>query len=266
MVATARRWLNRHAASLSILGFALVAAAALLVLTRRSVPPDVEAAFPAGEIVVGVDASYPPFALDSGGSLAGLDIDLASAIAREIDRPIRFVNIGFYALHDALLSGRVDLLISALRVDPARMDDLRYTQSYFDNGLVLVTRYDSAATDIEALGEARIAYEFASSAEILLRDWEAEGRSLARLPYEIPQYALDSLRLELADGAIVDATTLRLYQRGRADWIAQHIYLTNDPYVIALRIDRADAWKLVEGALGALKESGELATIIGKWL
>jgi len=35
---------------------------------------------------------------------------------------------------------------------------------------------------------------------------------------------------------------------------------------IALRIDRVDAWKLVDSALAALKESGELAKIIDRWL
>jgi len=267
VVATARRWLKRPAATgLALLALALAAVTAILVLIPQATPPDAKAAFPTGEIVVGVDASFPPFALDNGATVAGLDIDLASAIARELDLPVRFLNISFYALHDALISGQVDLLISALRVDPARMDDLRYTQSYFDNGLVLVTAAANSKAEIDALANARIAYEYASSAESLLRDREDDGTSLAPLPYEMPQHALDALRLGIADAAIVDATTLRLYQRGREDWTASYSYLTSDPYAIALRIDRAEAWKLVEGALAALKESGELVTIIKRWL
>ena len=94
-------------------------------------------AFPRGEIVIGIDASYPPFAIDEGGTLTGLDIDVAEAIATEIGLPARFVNIGYYGLYDALISGKVDLLISALRVEPSRMADVLYTRHYFDNGLVL---------------------------------------------------------------------------------------------------------------------------------
>jgi len=40
----------------------------------------------ASEIVVGLDASMPPFATDDGLSVYGLDIDLAHAIALRIDR------------------------------------------------------------------------------------------------------------------------------------------------------------------------------------
>lgn len=267
MAAAAAGWLKRPIAlGLAMLALGAIVAAALVALIRHAAPPDVRTAFPAGEIVVGVDGSFPPFALDDGETLQGLDIDLARAIARDIDLPARFLNIGYYALHDALISGRVDLLISALRVDPARMDDLRYTASYFDNGFVLITDADDSHANFDALKDARIAYEYASGAESLIRDWEADGRQLMRRPYELPQYALDALRLEQADAAIVDATTFRLYQSAHMDWSAKSEFISHDPYAIALRIDRVDAWKLVDSALAALKESGELAKIIDRWL
>lgn len=266
MAAAARRLRGRKAAYLVIAIAAAVASIFGCALMLRTGPPEPASAFPAGEIVVGVDASFPPFALDDGESIAGLDIDLARAIADELVLPLRFVNIGFYALHDALISGKVDLLVSALRIDPARMDDLRYTRSYFDNGLVLARPADAPALNIELPAGARIAYEYASHAEGQIRAWEADGRSMQKLPYELPEYALDALRLDIAEAAIVDATTLRLYLRERRDWRASYQYLTHEPYAIALRIDRAGAWKLVDGALGTLIENGEMAKIIDKWL
>ena len=267
MAAAAARWLTRPKTAGLALGF-IVAVAFIIafLLFRRERAPDPGRAFPAGEIVVGVDASFPPFALDDGGIIRGLDIDLASAIASELNMPVRFSNIGFYALHDALISGAVDLLISALRVDPARMDELRDTASYFDNGLVIARAADATQADIESLTKARIAYEYASSADAQIRVWEESGQSVQRLPYELPEYALDALRLGLADAAIVDATTLRLYQSDHGGWMARYEYVTQDLYAIAIRIDRVDAAKLVGGALNALKENGKLAKIIDKWL
>ena len=264
--ATTRRLTGRKPAILALLTATLSAALFAILLIRDSSAPDSDKAFPAGEIVVGVDASFPPFALDDGTTVRGLDIDLATAIAAELGIAIRFENIGFYALYDALKSGRVDLLISALRVDRARMDDVRYTQSYFDNGLVIVTPADAPETDINSLANARIAFEYASSADAQVRAWGEEGRAIKRLPYELPEYALDALQLGQADAAIVDATTLRLYQRERTNSTSQSEYITSDPYAIAARIDRLDAWHLVNSALTALKERGEIATIIDKWL
>lgn len=267
MAATAtRRLTRRKRAILALLSAALSAALVAILMVRQDAAPDIGKAFPAGEIVVGVDASFPPFALDDGRTVRGLDIDIARAIAAELGIPVRFENIGFYALYDALISGRVDLLISALRIDRARMDDVRYTQPYFDNGLVVVTPADAAETDIELLANERIAFEYASAADAQVSGWQEEGRAIVRLPYEMPEYALDALQLGLADAAIVDATTLRLYQREQRDWNAKFEYITSDPYAIAARIDRKDAWQLVDNALSALKERGELAKIFDKWL
>ena len=262
--ATARRLMRRKTLYLAIPLAAALALILAALLIRQSPPPDPRSAFPSGEIVVGVDASFPPFALDDGETMRGLDIDLAAAIAEALEMPIRFVNIGFYALHDALISGQVDILVSALRIDPARMDDLRYTRSYFDNGLVLVRPAADPETDIKS--PANLAYEYASSADSQIRIWEEEDRAIHRLPYELPEYALDALRLGLADAAVVDAITLRLYQSEHDDWRSRYEYITHEPYAIAVRIDRVDAWKLIDSALATLIENGELARIIDKWL
>ena len=248
---------------------ALAVALPLLFLVaaalRHYQPPDPAVAFPAGEIVIGVDASFPPFAFDESGELRGLDIDLGRALAREIGTPARFVSVSFNGLYDSLITVKVDLLISALRVEPARRDDVRYTRPYYDNGLVLVSG-SSAALEVDALAGARIAYEYASSADSQIRAWERAEIRIEKRPYELPAHALDALRYGHADGALVDATALRLYAKAQGDWRANVAFVTNDPYAIAARRDRSDVWKLVESALSALKAKGELARIVASWL
>ena len=236
-----------------------------VAILRHYQPPDPAVAFPAGEIVIGVDGSFPPFAYDDGGELRGLDIDLGKALAHEIGLPARFTSISYNGLYDALITGQVDLLISALRVAPARRDDVRYSQPYYDNGLVLASDY-GAPIDSDALAGQSIAYEYASSADSQIRAWERAAVGVDRLPYELPAYALDALRYGLADGALTDATAFRLYAREHEDWRPNMEFVTHDPFAIAVRRDRVDAWKLVDGALTALKDSGELDRIVAIWL
>ena len=175
------------------------------------------------------------------------------------------MSISYNGLYDSLISGQVDLLISALRVEPARWDDVRYSQPYFDNGLVLVSESGAALNPDELAGK-RIAYEYASSADSQVRAWEREGARIEKLAYELPSHALDALRFGQADGALTDATTFRLYGKTQAEWRPSARFVSHDPYAIALRLDRRDAWKLVENALAALKDSGELARIVEEWL
>ena len=266
MAATAARKLNRHKRQALLAAPIALLAGILFYLASWDEPPiDVAKAFPRGEIIVGVDASFPPFAADDGISVYGLDIDLAKSIAAILDMPLRLVNIGYYGLYDALLTGEVDLLVSALRVNSAYMDDVRYTRSYFDNGLVLIHRAGEEAP-LKQLSGQRIAYEFGSSADEQLRKLEREIGQVQQLPYELPSYALDSLRLFHADAALVDNITYRLYRGQHPDWQSSHLYLTHDLYAIAIDIDRPDAYRLVDDVLSILKESGQLDTIVAKWL
>ncbi len=244
---------------------AVAIAVLLAAVWRHYQPPNRDIAFPAGEIRIGVDGSYPPFAFDEAGSLTGLDIELGEAIAAEIGLPVRFVNLSFYGLYDALKTGAVDLLIAALRVDQARTAHVRYTEAYFDDGLVLVSASDNQSISAEALSNTAIAYEYASRADSQIGLWEGDGQEIARRPYELSTYALDALRLGQAEAALVDATTLRLYVRERREWQHQHQFVSREPYAIAVRIDRDEVFKLVDRALSTLKESGEIARIVTKW-
>lgn len=250
-------------ASLCLFGLAALVA---ILASRVEPPPDKHVAFPRGEIVIGVDASYPPFAIDNGQSLAGLDIELAKAIADLIDLPLRFISISYYGLYDALASGEADLLISALRVDPTRMDDVRYSRHYFDNGLLVVSPAGAPILNAESLAGHGIAFEIGSQAETELRKLESDELTLNRFPYELPRYALDAVRLGIADAALVDVTTQRSYQREYPNWQVERFHLTHEYFAIAVPRSRHDAWRLVDSALAALIDSGQLATIIEKWL
>ena len=237
-----------------------------LLIARHYAPPDAARAFPSGAIRVGTDPSFPPFALDDGETVSGLEVDLAEALAQEIGLPAEFRSLNYYSLYDALLSGEVDMLLAALPIDPARMDDARFTQPYFDNGLLLVTAADAPRLDIDKLAGEQIAVEFASRADSLLRSMSADGAQFERLPYELPAYALDSLRLEHADAALVAHLTYRLYQRHHRNWPSASQFVTHEPFVIAIRRDNRDAWRLIEAALARLRANGELARLIDKWL
>ena len=227
--------------------------------------PSREEAFPHGEIVVGVDASFPPFAVDNGDGLYGLDIDLANALGAEMGLPVRFVNMGYDGLYDGVIDGQVDVVISALLVNPARTQEVRYTRPYFDNGLTLITYLDSPIDRMAHLPKHSLALEYGSSAQAQARFWLRQLEPFDVLPYELPQYALDAVRLGYADAALVDTTTYYLYQSEHPDWQSEENRYDNAFYSIAVRIDRDATWYWVDKAVESLQDDGRLATIIDRW-
>jgi polar amino acid transport system substrate-binding protein len=246
---------------------AVVAGVSWRWLLRHGITPPLSDLFPAGEIVIGVDASYPPFAVAIGDDLFGLDIDIGREIGRRIGLPVRFVNMGYDGLYDSLRAGQTDMTISTLLMDGFRLGDVRYTRFYFDSGLILV--YDKTNpidSGIEGIPGHAIAYEFGSSADSEVRLWSRRLSPFDTRPYELPTHTLDAVRFGEADAALVDAITGRLYLRDHADWGADYTYVTHAPFAAAVRIDRVFVWKLANRALQAMVEDGTLDAIIARWL
>jgi ABC-type amino acid transport substrate-binding protein len=248
-------WLSLHVLLLGILFYEWLA----------SLPPSREEAFPQGVMVVGVDASFPPFAVDNGEGLYGLDIDLANALGAEMGIPVRFVNMGYDGLYDAVIDGQVDVVISALLVNPARTQEVRYTRPYFDNGLTLITDVDSPIDRMAHLPLYSLALEYGSAAQAQARFWLRQLEPFDVLPYELPQYALDAVRLGHADAALVDTTSYYLYQSEHPDWQSEENRYDNAFYSIAIRIDRDETWYWVDKSVESLQANGRLAEIIDRW-
>lgn len=226
--------------------------------------PSLESAFPSGTMVVGVDATYPPFAVDNGQELYGIDIDLGNALAERIDIPVRFVNMGFDGLYDAVIDGQVDVVISALLVNSSRTDDVRYTQPYFDNGLVLVTNQNDLQS-MRDLPSHSLALEYGSNAHSEANFWVQRLDPFSIMPYELPQYALDAVRLNESDSALVDTTTYWLYRGEHSEWQSNAHRVNNAFYAIATRYDNEETWVWVNATLGQLKRDGTVQAIIDRW-
>lgn len=231
----------------------------------RPLPP-VRELFPYGEMRVGVDASYAPFAVDTGDGMYGIDIDLARALADEMGIPVRFVNLGFDGLYDALRTDQVDVLISALIVDPSRGDAVAYSQPYFNAGQVLVSSKGSPVHEMADLPDHRLAVEFGSQGQTEAERWLRRLLPFTVLPYELPEYALDAARLGEAEAALVENVAARLYLRQHPAWQPTITEVTVVPFAIATRANRPDRAAVIDAALESLMLDGSLETLIRRYL
>src|SRR5438876_2475683 len=95
-----------------------------------------------GEVVIGTDATYPPFEEKVGDGFRGFDIDLGNAIARELGSGVkaRWVNISFDGIFAALLSTKFDLIISGVTITPERQKQMAFSDPYYHSGQIIAVR------------------------------------------------------------------------------------------------------------------------------
>lgn len=229
-------------------------------------PPVEQPMLPYGELRVGIDASYPPFGVDLGGELIGLDVDLAQAVAEEMGVPLRFINMGYDGLYDSLRADQADALFSALRVDPLRMNDARYTTPYFNAGQVLVRRPESGIDRMQDMEGHTIAIEFGTEGDLTARTWQRRLRELTVRSYDVAAAALDAVLAGEADAALVDAISARLWLNEHDGLAAAPDFVTSDPYAVAVQVGNVKLWEALNTALTTLIENGTVEDIIDRWM
>lgn len=103
------------------------------------------------ELIVGMEMSFPPFEmLDSGGKPAGVSVDLALAMGKSLNRPIRFENIPFDGLIPSLKTGKIDLIISSLTMTEDRQKSIDFSDPYLKMGLAILANKN---TDIQSIND-----------------------------------------------------------------------------------------------------------------
>ncbi|HEY0070748.1 MAG TPA: ABC transporter substrate-binding protein [Chloroflexia bacterium] len=246
----------------------LVAVSALVWLGQQQ-PPDryLESIRQSGTLRVGIDPTYPPFDMLQDGRVRGYDAALAEAIARDLGVKVEFKTLALDTLYDALIAGNVDILVSALPPIPERQADVRYSVPYYQAGQVLVVRAGEAA--IRSVGELAgkmVGVELGSNADTqarLLQRTIAPDMQL-RSAYHSPGEALDALTSGEVDAAITDNASAQTYIAAHPGTVSVlSPPLTDEPFVVAVPARAGALAPSVNATIERLRDSGELARIMG---
>lgn len=259
-------------AFLATLALAAIALAAWFMLARLGREEDETWARIQREGVmrVGMDASWPPFEYidEPTGQIVGLDVDLARAIGQRlgVEVEVEFVNVGFDSLYDALYVGRFDAIVSALPYDPMLLGDVAYSISYFNAGQVLVVQADEREiSEADDLSGKRLGVEWGSEGDVLGRQLQKKIEGLSLQSYVAPQDVLWALKEGEVEAAIVDAVSAYQFMATEGGVQVVGNPLTDELYVVAVRLDSPLLLKAINEALVELREDSTLERLQEKW-
>ena len=246
-----------------------------------------------GVLRVGMDASFPPFeSIAADGTLVGFDVDLARELGRRLGVEVQFVaNLPYDGLYDALAVGRVDVVISALVVDPARMADFVYSASYFDAGQVLVMPDQRGSESVPGpfsatcqvsepvegmadLGGCRLAVEFGTQGDLEARKWARRLQDLTVVPHQTAAEALAAVTDGETDAALVDHVsalgvikTLGASEnpKGFGLFVVEEP-VVQEPYAVAVHEESQALLRAIDDALAEMAQDGTLDRLAAGWL
>jgi ABC-type amino acid transport substrate-binding protein len=218
-----------------------------------------------GVILIGTDASYPPFEfLDSGNQIVGLDVDLGNVLAGKLGVKATYINIAYDGLYDALLTGKVDILISALADLPQSAGKATFTDPYFNAGEMLVVRKGSPVESMQDMAGHIVAVEYGSDGDAEARKWERRITGLTIQRYEDSDGTLQAVLAGDAEAAIVDGITARLsVSRHPNLMLASHV--TDTLFAIATHSDSPILHDRLNEAVEELLKDGTIQELTDRW-
>jgi len=235
-----------------------------------------------------MDASFPPFEnIAADGTLAGFDVDLARELGRRLGPAlskaegveVQFVaNLPYDGLYDALAVDCVDIVISALVVNPDRMADFAYSTPYFDAGQVLVVRPPSVPPEsggeergggIEEMGDLSghtLAVEFGTQGDLEARRWARRLSGLTVVPHQTAAEALAAVAAGEADVALVDHVSALAATGAGSGLVIVEAPVVEEPYAVAVRRESQHLLCAINEALAEMEASGMMETLVAEWL
>jgi ABC-type amino acid transport substrate-binding protein len=219
-----------------------------------------------GALKIGLDPTYPPFEMADDGELRGLDVDLARAIADDMDVSAEFVYFGYDGLYDALATRQVDVLISALVVVPERTRDFAYSNNYYDAGQVLISLPDSGVEEPADLDGLVLAVELGAQGHVVATTWQKRLPDLTVSTYNSLDEALAAVAAGEAHAALADSVGARLFLRQQPELRMSDELVTSEPYALVVRVEDERLLAELDRSLGRLVESGQLDQIVNRWL
>lgn len=216
---------------------------------------------------VGMDPSFPPFeSLDDTGEPVGYDVDLAHAIAATWGLQVEIIPIGYDSLLDALMTGRIDSIVSAFPYDERATRDVTFSPPYFEAGLRLVVNAGSPISDVVQLDSKTVAVEWGSMGDMVGRRFQRQEIALELAPYATPQEAIDALVDDpQIDALLIDQVSLREAQGEGAAIIAVGAPLEGNPYAIVSPWTARQLSEQIVDTLATLAEDGTLAELESRW-
>lgn len=221
----------------------------------------------AGVLKVGVDLSYPPFAGTDEGQDAGIDVDVAAAIAEKLGLRVELVDIKPNEMAAALDEGTVDVMLGGISITDAVLADESTAGSYLIDGagIFSVVPADSVATTLTVadLPGKRIAAQKESPAFWTLESDYGEGYATG---YTTLREAFEALAAGEADIVIGDAAVGAYIARDFPDVAFSGQFGAAQPLGVIVKKDATELEAAVREVLDALAADGTLDTIRAKWL
>ena len=260
-----KQQLRRYGIILSLLIFAAGSTAVL----AADGTPTMTRIQKSGELVLGTSANMDPMTFkQSDGTPAGMDIDLATLMAKAMEVKLVIKIMPFGELIPALQSGKVDVVFSNMTINPSRNMDVAFVGPYLTSGKCVVTKEENLAKAEEAgalnAKDVRLAVLSGSTSEKFVRTLMP---NVIVKPIQNNQEGADMVASDKASGMLTDLPVCLATIKNNPDagFVTVVSLLSYEPIGVAVSGDDPLLINWTENFLERITQTALLDVLALKW-
>ena len=219
-----------------------------------------------GKLIMGTNATFPPYEYYDGDKIVGIDADVAALIADKLGLELEIEDMDFGAIITAVQTGKIDMGLAGITVNDERKKNVSFTDTYASGVQVIIVTEDSPITgpdDLADNADFLIGVQENTTGHIYAAEDYGQDRVI---PYTSGPTAVQALQAGKVDCVIIDNEPAKNYvEANKGLKILDTAYVEED-YAIAVNKDNTALLDAINGALKELIADGSVKKVIDTYI
>ncbi len=221
-----------------------------------------------GKLIMSTNAAFPPYEMttDEGG-FAGIDVEIATAIAQKLGLELEILDMDFEAALLAVNEGKSDIVMAGVTVNEERKLVMDFSNSYATGVQVVIVKEGSDVT-MDNLGEKMIGTQRGTTGYIYASDTPDNGGYGEDhvSAYDNGATAIKALQNGQVDCVIIDSAPAAEFVKANPGLTILEGEWVTENYAIGCNKGNTALVNAINEALDALTKDGTVQKIVDKYI
>ena len=217
----------------------------------------------AGKLTMATNATFPPYEMTTdAGTIEGIDVDTAQAIAEKLGLELQIDDMDFDAALLSVQQGKADIAMAGITVTDERMAVMSFSDSYATGVQVVIVKEGSDVT-LDNLGEKMIGTQRGTTGYIYTSDDYGDDHVTA---YDNGASAVQALINGQVDCVVIDSAPAEAFVAANAGLTILDTEYVTENYAIGVNKDNTALLDAINQALAELTADGTVQSIVDKYI
>jgi ABC-type amino acid transport substrate-binding protein len=217
-----------------------------------------------GKLVMGTNATFPPFEYLENGEIVGVDAEIMAAIAKEMGYELEITNMEFDVLPTALANGQIDVIAAGFTVNADREETMDFSTPYYTASQTIIVLSDSNIMSTADLMGKLVGVQSGTTGSFLALEYANVDDIMG---FASGMLAVEALKNGQVDAVIIDNNPAKAYKDQNPDTLVliEGLFDAED-YAFAVAKGDKELLTKINDALAAIIEDGTFDEIISKYI